>query len=69
MSVNASTQQISGGIASIVAGLIIVQTSSGSLERYDILGYVVIGSMLLAIVMLYFLNKRIQKKLHTHQNV
>ncbi len=69
MSVNASTQQISGGIASIVAGLIIVQTSSGSLERYDVLGYVVIGSMLLAILMLYFLNKRVQKKMHTHKNI
>ncbi len=69
MSVNASTQQISGGIASIVAGLIIVQTTSGQLERYDILGYVVIGSMILATVMLYYLNKRIQKKMHTQKNV
>lgn len=69
MSVNASTQQISGGIASIVAGLIIVQTTSGKLERYDILGYTVIGAMVLATVMLYYLNRRIQKKLHTDKNV
>ncbi len=69
MSVNASTQQISGGIASIVAGLIVVQTTSGKLERYDILGYVVIGSMLLAIVMLYYLNRRVQKKLHAQKPV
>lgn len=69
MSINSSTQQISGGIASIIAGMIIVQTSSGKLEKYDILGYVVIGSMLLATVMLYYLNRRIQRKLHTHHNV
>ena len=68
MSVNASTQQISGGIASIVAGLIVVQTTSGKLEHYDTLGYVVIVSMLLAIAMLYFLNKRIKKKIHAQQN-
>ena len=69
MSINASTQQISGGIASIIAGLIVVQSSSGKLENYDILGYVVMGSMLLAIVMIYFLNRRIQKKMHTSKPV
>ncbi len=69
MSINSSTQQISGGIASIIAGLIVVQTSSGKLERYDTLGYTVIGSMLLAVVMLYYLNKRVQKKLHAQKPV
>ena len=69
MSINASTQQISGGVASIIAGLIVVQSSSGKLENYDILGYTVIGSMLLAIVMIYFLNRRIQKKMHTPKNL
>jgi MFS family permease len=69
MSVNASTQQISGGIASIVAGLIVYQGLSGKLQRYDILGYVVIGSMLVATLMMYFLNRRVQRKLHAHKPV
>lgn len=69
MSINSSTQQISGGVASVIAGLIVVQTPSGKLERYDTLGYVVIGSMVLATVMLYYLNRQIQQKLHTHRNV
>ncbi len=70
MSVNSSTQQISGGIASIVAGWIVLQnTTTHKLEHYDTLGYVVIGSMILATVMLYYLNRRVQKKLHTQQNV
>ncbi|MES2003394.1 MAG: MFS transporter [Bacteroidota bacterium] len=64
MSINSSTQQISGGIASIIAGLIVIQTSSGKLQYYDTLGYVVMGSMVVATLMLYYLNKRIQKKLH-----
>jgi predicted MFS family arabinose efflux permease len=69
MSVNASTQQISGGIASIIAGLIIVQTTSGRLEKYDTLGYVVIGTMVVGTALMYYLNRRVQRKLHTDKNV
>ncbi|MBV9989451.1 MAG: MFS transporter [Chitinophagaceae bacterium] len=69
MSVNSSTQQISGGIASIIAGLIVYQAASGKLERYDTLGYVVICSMLAAMVMMYFLNRRVQRKLHATKPV
>ena len=69
MSINSATQQISGGVASLIAGLIVLQTNSGRLERYDILGYVVIASMIIAVVMLYFLNKRVQHKMHTNKNV
>ena len=67
MSINSATQQISGGVASLIAGLIVIQTNSGKLARYDILGYVVIASMLIAVVMLYFLNKRVQHKMHTQK--
>lgn len=69
MGINASTQQISGGVASIIAGLIVVQTTSGKLEHYDTLCYVVIGSMVLATVMMHYLNKRVQAKLHTNKSV
>jgi predicted MFS family arabinose efflux permease len=60
MSINASIQQISGGIDSFVAGLIVVQAPSGILERYDILGYVVIGSMLIATSMIYWLDNYVR---------
>lgn len=69
MSINSATQQISGGIASMIAGMIVMQTPSGYLEHYDILGYVVIGSMIVAVWMLYYLNKRVQHKLHTAKPV
>ena len=52
MSINSSIQQISGGVASFVAGLIVIQTPSGFIERYDILGYVVVGSMIIAAFMI-----------------
>jgi predicted MFS family arabinose efflux permease len=62
MSINAAVQQISGGIASAIAGMIVVQNSSGALVHYNTLGYVVVLSMMVAILLMYFLNKHIQKK-------
>jgi MFS family permease len=62
MSINSSIQQIAGGIASAVAGVIVVQTKSGVLEHYNRLGYVVIGTMTITIIMMYFLNKYVQTK-------
>jgi hypothetical protein len=40
MSINGSLQQVSGGIASLAAGLIVVQAADGSIARYDVLGFV-----------------------------
>ena len=64
MSINASVQQIAGGIASWVAGLIVFQASNTSpLQHYDMLGYVVIGTMVITVVLMYFLNKYVQNKI------
>jgi predicted MFS family arabinose efflux permease len=62
MSVNSSVQQISGGFASILAGLIVVQTTSGHLERYDILGYTVDAAIVVTIIMMYFIDKQVKAK-------
>jgi predicted MFS family arabinose efflux permease len=62
MSINSSVQQISGGIASVVAGLIVIQTPSGYLERYDILGYVVTGAMLITVFMMYIIDSQVKAK-------
>jgi predicted MFS family arabinose efflux permease len=62
MAVNASIQQISGGIATFVAGIIVVQQSDETLKNYDILGYVVVGAMLITIMMMYILDRYIKKK-------
>jgi len=63
MSINASVQQIAGGIATYIAGLIVVQTSSGELLHYDTLGYVVSVSIVITIVLIWFVNQRVMKKL------
>jgi multidrug resistance protein len=63
MSINSSMQQISGGIAASIAGMIVIQKPSGLLEHYDTLGYTVVCSMLCAMGLMYILNKHVQKKL------
>jgi predicted MFS family arabinose efflux permease len=63
MSINASVQQMAGGVAAWVAGLIVVQVNNNSpLQHYDILGYVVIASMVITVIMMYFLNRYVQSK-------
>jgi predicted MFS family arabinose efflux permease len=59
MSINSSVQQISGGIGSAVAGLIVVQTSTGALQHYNYLGDVVICAMIITIIMMRFVNKMV----------
>jgi predicted MFS family arabinose efflux permease len=63
MAVNASIQQLAGGIASSVAGLIVVQTASGAIDHYDILGYLVVGAMVIAMALLHSINRMVAAKL------
>jgi predicted MFS family arabinose efflux permease len=64
MSINASVQQIAGGIAAWAAGLIVVQANNNSpLKHYDILGYVVISTMLITVILMYFLNRYVQNRI------
>ncbi len=62
MGINSSIQQISGGIAAFAAGKIVVQTENAPLQHYDILGYVVVCSMLITIGMMYIINKQVMNK-------
>lgn len=50
--VNASLSQLAGGLAAAVAGHIVVQGADGKLQHYEVAGYVVIASALLAAVLL-----------------
>jgi MFS family permease len=59
MSISASIQQISGGFASVIAGVIVVQAGNGPLQNFDVLGDVVIGASLLTLAMMYLIQKRI----------
>ena len=62
MGINSSVQQIAGGVAAAIAGVIVIQSPSGKLERYPLLGYVVIGSMIVTVILMYFLNQYVAQK-------
>ncbi|MFD2556408.1 MFS transporter [Sphingobacterium tabacisoli] len=63
MSIQASLQQIAGGIAATIAGLIVYQkTSTSALEHYDIVGYVVAVCVLLTLVLMYYINRYVRAK-------
>jgi predicted MFS family arabinose efflux permease len=64
MGINASMQQISGGIASCVAGLIVYQpTKTAPLQHFDTIGWLTIASMLLTVIMMYFIDRQVAAKL------
>ncbi|PRD56429.1 MFS transporter [Sphingobacterium gobiense] len=64
MSINASLQQIAGGIAATVAGLIVFQQNKISpLEHYDIVGYTVVAISVVSILLMYSVDKLVKAKL------
>jgi predicted MFS family arabinose efflux permease len=59
MAVNSSLQQISGGVASVLAGLIVAQGSTGRLEHFERLGFILITTVLLTVGMMYLIHRRV----------
>jgi predicted MFS family arabinose efflux permease len=62
MGINSSIQQISGGVAAFAAGKIVVQVKDAPLQHYNILGYVVVCSMIITLGMMYIINKQVMNK-------
>jgi len=63
MSVNASLQQMAGGIAALCAGLIVTQeTSNSPLRHYDTLGIVVSILIVICIFLVYRVSVMVKKK-------
>jgi len=52
-SINASISQLAGGLASLVAGHIVQQGTDGKIHHYDVAGFVVVGTSLLACFLLW----------------
>lgn len=57
MAIGASIQQVSGGIASVVAGLIVVQRTDGVLDHFNTVGYVVSASTVFTVGMMHWINR------------
>lgn len=63
MSINSSLQQIAGGVAAAVAGVIVTQKSKGApLEHYNIVGYVIVAISFLSIFLMWRVNNLAKKK-------
>ncbi|MEO8770400.1 MAG: MFS transporter [Ferruginibacter sp.] len=66
MSINASLQQIAGGIAAAVAGMIVVQkTKTSPIEHYNTIGYLVVIIGTLGVFFVYRVSKLFKKKLQS----
>jgi predicted MFS family arabinose efflux permease len=62
MSVNSSLQQMAGGIAAAIGGMIVTQKDVNSpIEHYDTLAYVVSIFITLCVIMLYRVQKIIKE--------
>ena len=65
MGINSSVQQISGGVAAFIAGLIVYQpTKNAPLQHYDVIGYFTVCSMLFTLGMMFVIDRQVAKKLH-----
>jgi predicted MFS family arabinose efflux permease len=64
MSINSSLQQIAGGVASVIAGMVIIQQPDGKLLHFNTLGYVAICIMAVCIVCMYAINQQVLRKVH-----
>ena len=68
MSINSSLQQIAGGVASTVSGLIVIKKDKFSpLENYDTLGILITIILLIAIYMIYRVSKVVKRRTEVEQ--
>jgi predicted MFS family arabinose efflux permease len=59
MSISSSLQQVAGGVAAVLAGMIVFEGTDGVLLHFDRVGYVLVGTTLLTLSMMYFINRKI----------
>lgn len=58
--ISASIQQLSGGLASVVAGHIVSIGADGTLHNFDVIGYIVVATGLVAMTLVWRLNRNLQ---------
>jgi predicted MFS family arabinose efflux permease len=63
MSINASLQQLSGGVAAYIAGLIVVRgTTDDPIKNFDVLGYIMSFIMLATIWFMYRVDRMLKNR-------
>ena len=59
--IGASLQQFSGGIASVIAGVIIVQDDGGPLQHFNWLGYIVMTTAVISLLLMRAIHRQVTK--------
>ncbi len=63
MSINSSLQQMAGGLAAVFAGFIVKQeTKTSPLEHFDILGYCMVGFVVICIFLVYRVSEMVRQQ-------
>ncbi|MEP6505318.1 MAG: MFS transporter, partial [Betaproteobacteria bacterium] len=60
--ISASLQQLSGGLASLVAGHIVAHGPGGRIEHFPTVGYVVTGTTLVSMLLVWNIQKQVQAR-------
>jgi predicted MFS family arabinose efflux permease len=60
--ISASIQQLSGGVASVVAGHIVSFGLDGKLQNFDVVGYVIVGTSLICLLLVWHLDRGIRSQ-------
>jgi len=60
--ISSSIQQVSGGIASVVAGHIVTSGADGRIEHFPEVGYVVVGTTLVGVWLVSLINRQLQAR-------
>jgi predicted MFS family arabinose efflux permease len=59
--ISASLQQLSGGLGSVLAAAVIAENADGTLRHFDRLGYIVVGTSLVALCAMYFVQRQVAR--------
>jgi len=59
MSISSSLQQVAGGVASVLSGMMVEEGAGGRLLHFDRVGYVLIFTTLMTLTLMYFVNRTI----------
>ncbi len=60
--INAAVQQLSGGVASLVAGHLISADADGKLQNFPLLGYILAGTAVITAGLVWRIQKDVQKR-------
>jgi predicted MFS family arabinose efflux permease len=62
MAISSSIQQFAGGIAASIAGLIVTQRADGTIQHFEVLGYLLTVTTLTSLTMMYLIQRRLEPR-------